>query len=69
MPWLKRKSSTSTADFNVDDENIDAYYKQLFAKMGTQGLIVAAYIAPAITLCQRQVRLGPPRSAADGAND
>jgi hypothetical protein len=43
-----------TADFNVNDENIDAYYEQLFAKMGTQGLVVAAYIAPAITLAKRK---------------
>ncbi|MBL7040805.1 MAG: hypothetical protein ISR77_19380 [Pirellulaceae bacterium] len=40
-----------TADFNVADDYIDEYYRKLFAKMGTQGLIVAAYIAPAITLC------------------
>jgi len=40
-----------TADFNVADDYIDEYYRRLFEKMGTQGLIVAAYIAPAITLC------------------
>ena len=40
-----------TADFNVADDYIDDYYRKLFAKMGTQGLIVATYIAPAITLC------------------
>ncbi len=39
-----------TADFNVDDEYIDDYYRALFEKMGTSGLIVAVYIAPAITL-------------------
>jgi uroporphyrinogen-III decarboxylase len=41
-----------TADFNLDDDYIDAYYEALFTKMGTQGLVVAAYIAPAITLVQ-----------------
>jgi len=39
------------ADFNVADDYIDEYYRTLFDKMGTRGLIVAAYIAPAITLC------------------
>ena len=39
-----------TADFNVEDDYIDEYYRSLFAKMGARGLIVAAYIAPAITL-------------------
>jgi len=38
------------ADFNVDDDYIDDYYRMLFEKMGGGGLIVAAYIAPAITL-------------------
>jgi len=39
-----------TGDFNVQDDYIDEYYQTLFTKMGTRGLIVAAYIAPAITL-------------------
>ncbi len=39
-----------TADFNVEDDYIDEYYRTLFEKMGSHGLIVAAYIAPAITL-------------------
>ena len=38
------------ADFNVGDDYIDEYYRTLFDKMGTRGLIVASYIAPAITL-------------------
>ena len=38
------------ADFNVADEYIDAYYETLFDKLGTRGLIVVPYIAPAITL-------------------
>jgi hypothetical protein len=37
-------------DFNVADERIDAYYEALFRKLGTRGLIVAAYVAPAISL-------------------
>jgi uroporphyrinogen-III decarboxylase len=41
-----------TADFNVDDEYVDEYYRTQFQKMGTRGLIVAAYIAPAITLSE-----------------
>jgi hypothetical protein len=41
-----------TADFNLDDDYIDAYYEMLFRKMGTRGLIVAAYIAPAISLAK-----------------
>lgn len=40
------------ADFNVDDNYVDEYYQTLFSTMGTRGLIVAAYIAPAITLCR-----------------
>ena len=43
-----------TADFNVEDGYTDAYYERLFAEMGTRGLIVAAYIAPAITLAGGQ---------------
>ena len=41
-------------DFNVEDDYIDEYYQTLFAKLGTRGLIVAAYIAPAITLAGGQ---------------
>ena len=37
-------------DFNVQDDYIDEYYKCLFEKLGTKGLIVAPYIAPAIML-------------------
>jgi len=47
-----------TADFNVEDDYIDEYYRRLFAKMGTRGLIVAAYIAPAITLSGGQYGAG-----------
>jgi len=47
-----------TADFNVEDDYIDEYYRNLFAKMGTRGLIVAAYIAPAITLAGGQYGAG-----------
>jgi len=38
------------ADFNVGDDYIDEYYRALFDRMGTRGLVVASYIAPAITL-------------------
>ena len=38
------------ADFNVADDYIDEYYRSLFEKLGTRGLIVASYVAPAITL-------------------
>jgi len=34
----------------VADECIDAYYQALFGKLGTRGLIVTAYVAPAISL-------------------
>ena len=37
-------------DFNVADDDIDGYYEALFRKLGTPGLIVAAYVAPACTL-------------------
>ena len=37
---------------------IDDYYRTLFEKMGTRGLIVAAYIAPAITLAGGQYGSG-----------
>ena len=47
-----------TADFNVEDDYIDEYYRNVFAKMGTRGLIVAAYIAPAITLSRGQYGSG-----------
>jgi len=40
----------AVADFNVGENYTDEYYRTLFEKMGTRGLIVAAYIAPAITL-------------------
>jgi hypothetical protein len=40
------------ADFNVADGQIDGYYEALFRKLGARGLIVAAYIAPAITLAK-----------------
>ncbi len=43
-----------TADFNVGDDYIHEYYRTLFDKMGTRGLIVASYIAPAITLAGGQ---------------
>lgn len=39
-----------TGDFNLADECIDAYYEALFRKLGTRGLIVTAYVAPAINL-------------------
>lgn len=39
-----------TGDFNVADEAIDDYYRLLFEKMGTTGLVVVPYIAPALTL-------------------
>ncbi len=38
------------ADFNVEDAYIEEYYENLFAKLGTKGLIVVPYIAPSITL-------------------
>jgi hypothetical protein len=47
-----------TADFNVEDDYIDEYYRTLFANMGTRGLIVATYIAPAITLSGGQYGAG-----------
>lgn len=37
-------------DFNVADDCIDAYYEALFRKLGTRGLVVAAYVAPALSL-------------------
>jgi uroporphyrinogen-III decarboxylase len=37
-------------DFNVKDENIDEYYRELFSKMDPEGLIVVPYIAPAVAL-------------------
>jgi uroporphyrinogen-III decarboxylase len=39
-------------DFNVAEGDIDAYYEALFRKLGTRGLIVAAYVAPACTLAK-----------------
>lgn len=47
-----------TADFNVEDDYIDEYYHHVFAKMSTRGLIVATYIAPAITLSGGQYGAG-----------
>ncbi len=47
-----------TADFNVQDDYIDEYYRTLFEKMDTRGLIVAVYIAPAITLARGQYGAG-----------
>ena len=41
-------------DFNLDDDRIDAYYQQLFQKMGTRGLIVVSYIAPVLSLREGQ---------------
>ena len=46
----ERKIVYMTADFNVADDRVDDYYRTLFEKMGTRGLIVAVYTAPAITL-------------------
>jgi hypothetical protein len=37
-------------DFNVKDDYIEEYYEQLFKKLGTKGLIVVPYIAPAVDL-------------------
>ena len=39
-----------TGDFNVAEDRIDGYYEYLFSKMGTKGLIVVPYIAPATIL-------------------
>ena len=50
----ERKIVYMTADFSVADDRIDDYYRTLFEKMGTRGLIVATYAAPAITLSQGQ---------------
>lgn len=38
------------ADFNVSDARIEPYYEELFSRMGTRGLLIASYVAPAITL-------------------
>lgn len=38
------------ADFNVAPGYVDEYYSNLFGQMGTEGLIVVSYIAPAIML-------------------
>ena len=54
----EKKLVYMTADFNVSDDYIDEYYEMLFKKLGTEGLIVAAYIAPAITLAQGQYGAG-----------
>ena len=50
----ERKIVYMTADFNVADDRIEDYYRTLFEKMGTRGLIVAVYTAPAITLSEGQ---------------
>jgi len=42
------------ADFSVSDERIEPYYEELFARLGTKGLIVASYVAPAISLSSGQ---------------
>jgi uroporphyrinogen-III decarboxylase len=55
-----------TADFNVEDDYIDEYYEKVFAKMGTRGLIVAAYIAPAIALSGGQYGSGHRDPLATG---
>ena len=55
-----------TADFNVTDDYIDDYYRTLFEKMGTRGLIVASYIAPAITLAAGQYAAGHRDPLATG---
>ncbi|NQT36650.1 MAG: hypothetical protein HQ581_04125 [Planctomycetes bacterium] len=46
----EKKIVYMAADFNVADDYIDDYHQALFKVMGTRGLIVASYIAPAITL-------------------
>ena len=50
----ERKIPYLVADFSVADERIDDYYRTLFDKMGTRGLIVTTYAAPAITLSEGQ---------------
>jgi len=50
----KRGIVYMTADFNVSDDYIDEYYRAVFDKMSGPGLIVAAYMAPAITLAGGQ---------------
>ena len=50
----ERRIVYMTADFNVADDRVDDYYRTLFEKMGTRGLIVAVYTAPAITLSEGQ---------------
>jgi uroporphyrinogen-III decarboxylase len=50
----ERKIPYLVADFSVADERIDDYYRTLFEKMGTRGLIVTTYAAPAITLSEGQ---------------
>jgi len=46
----EKKICYIVADFNVEDAYIEEYYENLFAKLGTKGLIVVPYIAPAVTL-------------------
>ena len=38
------------SDFNVAENYVDEYYENLFKKLGTKGLMVVPYIAPAVTL-------------------
>ena len=45
---------TIAADFNVDDDAIDGYFEELFHRLGTRGLIVVAYVAPAIALRKKK---------------
>jgi len=46
----EKKIVYMASDFNVADDYTEEYYENLFRKLGTRGLIVAVYIAPAITL-------------------
>ena len=46
----EKKICYIAADFNVEDAYIEEYYENLFARLGTKGLIVVPYIAPAVTL-------------------
>lgn len=42
------------ADFCVGDRRIEPYFEELFHRLGTRGLLVASYIAPAVSLCSGQ---------------
>jgi len=46
----EKKIAYITGDFNLEEDCIDEYYKNLFTKLGTKGLIVVPYIAPAVAL-------------------